>query len=130
MKTRFTVHVLGLWLGLAGCGAAAESQRSAAYPSSSGPLCDYVGLQASEAPVHDNVDSVALVAQYRLSEPNLPPPEHPIELNFRVDRSRVNELRGQLEAHPQVICRPDDRSHYRVEPGNFGEFAPVQGTSF
>src|SRR5205823_2657917 len=89
MKTRSTVQVLVFWFGLTGCGAAAENQRSAAHPSSSGPLCDYVGLEASEAPVHENIDSIALVAQYRLSEPNLPPPEQPIELKFRVDRSRV-----------------------------------------
>lgn len=79
--------------------------------------------------MHDNVDSVALVAQYRLSEPNLPAPEHPIALTFRVDRSRVNDLRGQLEAHPHVICRADAGSHYRVEPGNLGEFTPVQAAN-
>lgn len=116
--------MLALWFGVTGCGAAAESQRPVAHPPNSGSFCDYIGLEASEAPVHDNVDSVALVAQYRLSEPNLPPPQHPIELKFRVDRSRVDELRGQLEAHPQVICRPDASSGYRVESGSFGEFAP------
>lgn len=129
LKSSSTFYGLLLWSSVAACAAAADSQRAAAYPGSSGPLCDYVGLEAAEGPAHDNLDSVALVAEYRLSEPNSPPPAHPIGLTFRVARSRVNELRGQLEAHPQVICRPDASARYRVEPANFGEFVPVQGVT-
>ena len=110
-------------IAFAACGVSKEGAPPA-YPSDRGAVCSYVGLEAESRPAHDTLDAVSLVAVYRLDEPNAPPPSAPIELKFLVQRSRVNDLRGQLEAHPEVVCRPDRDAHYRVEASNFGEFAP------
>lgn len=108
------------------CACSAGQGPEARYPTADGPLCSYVALESGEAPAHDNVDSVMLVAVYRLSEPRLPAPKEPIELKFQVNRSRMDELRGRLEAHPEVICRPDQDARYRVEAKAFEDFSPVQ----
>lgn len=108
---------------LASCGASRANEEPPAYSGNgASPLCSYVGLEMDSAPQHDNVDSVALVATYRLRESGTPPPREPIELKFQVQRSRVDELRGRLEAHPDVICRPDNASHYQVESAELNDF--------
>jgi hypothetical protein len=111
---------------LTACGAAESSERPPSYPGNAGPLCSYVGLEADSTPAHETADSVMMVAVFRLSEPDLAPPKQPIELKFQVHRSRVDELRGRLEAHPEVICRPDGSAHYQVEAKAFDDFAPQQ----
>jgi hypothetical protein len=65
-----------------------------------------------------------LVAVYRLNERAAPPVREPIELKFRVERSRMNELRGRLEAHREVICRPVPDARYHVESTAFNDFSP------
>lgn len=110
-------------LALAACGVSQETPPPA-YPADRGAVCSYVGLEAESRPAHDTLDAISLIAVYRLSEPNVPPPSEPIELKFLVQRSRVDDLRGQLEAKPDVICRPDHDARYRVEVSHFGEFAP------
>jgi hypothetical protein len=99
-------------------------ERSPRHPSNVGPLCSYVSLESSDAPVGDSLDTILLVAVYRLNEPGVPPTREPIELKFQVERSRMNELRGRLEAHPEVICRPDRDARYRVESTAFSDFSP------
>ena len=114
----------GLSLGLLAAAACASQETPPpAYPSR-GPFCSYVGIAASSVPVHDNVDAVSLTAVYRLRDSHSPPPSLPIELKFLVQRSRINELQGQLEANPEVICQPDQNAKYRVEPPNLGDFTP------
>ena len=117
------IRAYGLLLALTGCGASREAAPPA-HPQSLGPVCSYVGLEAEASPVHDNLDAISLTAVYRLREPNTPPPSAPIELKLVVQRARLNELRGQLEAHPEVICHPDRDARYRVEASRFAEFAP------
>jgi hypothetical protein len=111
---------------LAACSPSPQSSAPPAYPKSADPTCKYVGLEAESTPAHDTLDAVSLIAVFRLSESHLPPPKDPIELKFLVQRSRVDELRGRLEANPEVICRPDKDARYRVEPSGFSEFAPQQ----
>jgi hypothetical protein len=119
-----SIFIPSLFLALAGCGAE-TAEPPPRYPSNADPLCSYIGLESSEAPAGDTLDAVMLVAAYRLNEPGVPPAREPIELKFQVQRSRIGELRGRLEAHPVVICRPDHDAHYRVESTAFNDFSPL-----
>lgn len=119
---RFIV-IPSILMALTACGAQTP-QRSPSYPANAGPLCSYIGLESSDEPAGDTFDSVMLVAVYRLNEPGIAPPREPIELKFQVQRSRMEELRGRLEAHPEVICRPDRDARYRVEATAFSDFSP------
>jgi hypothetical protein len=119
-RSRYAL-AFGALLSAAAC--ASQETPPPAYPSR-GPVCSYVGIEASSAPAHDTVDAVSLIAVYRLRDSHSPPPSTPIELKFLVQRSRINELQGQLEAHPEVVCQPDQNSKYRVEAPNLGDFAP------
>jgi len=115
---------LGVLLVAAAC-ASGEAERPPAYPRTGDSMCSFVGLDADYAPAHDNFDATSLVAVYRLREPHEPAPKQPIELKFVVQRSRVDELRGRLEAQPDVICRPDHDAHYHVEVSGLDDF-PVE----
>jgi hypothetical protein len=119
-----SILIPSLFIALAGCGAQA-AESTPRYPSNAQPLCSYLGLESSNAPAGDTLDSVMLVAAYRLNAPGAPPAREPIELKFQVQRSRISELRGRLEAHPEVICRPDRDARYRVESSAFNDFAPL-----
>jgi hypothetical protein len=112
-----------LALLIAGAACAREAERPPAYPKTGDPVCSYVGLEASSAPAHDTLDATSLVAVYRLQEPHAPAPKQPIELKFLVQRSREDELRGLLEAQPEVICRPDHDAHYHVEVSGLDGFS-------
>jgi hypothetical protein len=118
-----SILIPSILIALAACGTE-TAEHSPRYPSNTDPLCSYIGLESSGAPAGDTLDAVMLVAVYRLNEPDVPPAREPIELKFLVQRSRMDELRGRLEAHPEVICRPDRDAHYRVEATAFSDFSP------
>lgn len=117
MSIALKPFVLGLVFA-AGCSAARTQQVPPDYPRSQEVLCHYVGLEASTRPTGQDEDTVAMLAVYRFSEPNTPPPDEPLTLKFQVDRSRVDELREHLERQPEVICSPDANAHHtpRVKP--------------
>jgi hypothetical protein len=108
--------------------ASAAGEPPPEHPRATGPMCDYVALENDESPgpQRDPVDALSLVAVFRLSEPNVPPPQHRIEQKFLVQRSRADELRARLEAHPQVICTPDQTARYRPELTGYDQFGLVQ----
>jgi hypothetical protein len=87
--------------------------------------CEYVGLESVQGASDANSDSVTLLAVFRFSESQLPPPKAPLSLKFQVERSRVNELRDGLSARPEVICRPHGQDAYAADvtplPGVRGE---------
>ncbi|HKU44776.1 MAG TPA: hypothetical protein VJR89_41745 [Polyangiales bacterium] len=114
-------------LGLCAACAGGTSEPPPKHPKATGPMCDYVALENDESPgpQPDNLDALSLVAVFRLSEPNLPPPKHPIEAKFLVQRSRADELRARLEAHPEVICTPD-QNRYRPELTGYDQFGLLQ----
>jgi hypothetical protein len=115
---------------LCACSTAGPSPATdPTYPSGAHELtCEYVGLEAIQGPpdVPDqDADSVAMLATYRFSEPDTLPPKPPLSLKFQVSRDRVSELRDQLSARPQVLCRPHGENSYAPDattlPGMQGE---------
>lgn len=114
---------------LAGC--AETAQRPSQSPVAQDVMCDYVGLEAveNESQEKDERDDLSLLATYRFSEANVPPPKDPLTVKFQVERARVNELRGHLEAQPQVICNPDNNAHYQVRVKPFAGKPQVQNSA-
>jgi hypothetical protein len=108
----------------AACGAS-EATRSSAPQYPRGVLdrtCKFVGLESVEGPTDQNADAVTLLAVYRFGEPGVPAPKQPVSLKFQVNRSRVNDLRSHLEAHPEVICSPEAGTHnYAARVAPFGD---------
>jgi hypothetical protein len=101
------------WLAL-GAACAGPQTRSPEYPRNE-TICQYVGLEAEEAPQQMDTDATSFVAVYRFREASVPAPKQPLTVKFRVNRSRVNELRSHLASQPEVICSPDADLHYQVK---------------
>ncbi len=68
--------------------------------------CAFLALDAVDAPDDTSGDSTSLVATYRFGQAAADRNDT-IALGFRVARSRVDDLRAHLQAHPTVLCRPD-----------------------
>jgi hypothetical protein len=79
---------------------------SASAPQRYEGTCAFLGIEEVPGPGDQNSDSVSLVATYRLAEANVRSQDGPLSLKFRVERSRVGDLRSHLEQHPNVLCRP------------------------
>jgi len=103
-----------LW---SGCAAAAESTPPPAYAKNPSTPCNYFGIDADSAPVHDNVDSASLVAVYRVPESHAKETD-PFEFKALVHQSRMDPQRGALEANPDVICRPVPDTNSQPEPSH------------
>ena len=106
------MSALGAWACLVSACAAAPAKPDK-YPASEA-LCQYVGLESAETPQYSDRDNISLLAVYRFREPGVPAPKEPLTVKFQVNRSRVNELRSHLEAQPEVICTPENDTHYHV----------------
>ena len=103
LLTQLTVSAA---LFVTACGSSASNAPPPNTPTYPG-RCVFLGLEEVQGPGDQNSDSVSLVASYRFDEPSVPA-HKPLALGFRVERSRVNDLRDHLDQHPTVLCRPDD----------------------
>ena len=109
MQQRRLKQWILLTVGAALCGTACSSSAANAPPPNTPAYpgrCVYLGLEEVPGPGDQNSDSVSLVASYRFDEPSVPA-HKPLALGFRVERSRVHDLRAHLDQHPTVLCRPD-----------------------
>lgn len=116
----------------AACGGAQQNTRVPGATAAEVPppgahdyTCEYVGVDSVQGVSDVNSDKVSLIAVFRFSESDVPPPKQPLALKFQVERSRVNELRDELSARPQTICRPHGQDAYAADltplPGVHGE---------
>lgn len=118
-------------MSVGACGGTQSSRVAGATAAEVPPpgahdlTCEYVGLESTQGMSDVNADTVSLLAVFRFSESDVPPPKQPLSLKFQVERSRVNELQDGLSARPQVICRPHGQDGYAPDvtpmPGVHGE---------
>jgi hypothetical protein len=90
---------------LTACGSTTANAPPPGRPAYPG-RCVYLGLEQVSGPGDQDSDSVSLIATYRFDDPRTPHRE-PLSVGFRVERSRVSDLRAKLDQHPTVLCRPD-----------------------
>ncbi len=111
---RSTGWACSVVLALAGsaCGASsAQEPPPQAAPTRYEGTCAFLGIEEVAGPTDQNADSVSLVATYQLEPKQTRGQDGPLSLKFRVERSRVGDLRSHLEQHPNVLCHPGTDTH-------------------